>query len=584
MARPRRVARAISPADEVVILREFKKRHTVQEDVRGPSAKGTFAFLSSFFPAQRRFASDPAKRKAGLCTRRAGKSTATAGILIDAAQSEAFVTCIYIGLTRRSAKKVMWKELLKLDRKYSLGMRFNKTELTATLRNGSTIVVCGATDDRDIDRLRGEPFLVCVIDEAGAFPEDVIEVLIHEVLSPATLDFDGTIIMIGTPTAACAGLFFRATTGAPDKNGRPTPAYDATTKEVMGAPGREPGLAKKVQEGQTRAKGWSVHKWTVHENPYVPRPGGRFKTAAAWLAWMREEEGLDEGSPAYRREYCGEWVRDETSLVYPEIREASAIARDARGIALQELPLFDATLGPKRGRFDWRFGVGVDLGYDDPCSITLLAWCEQLAEIWVAKQITKSGMIPSQIAAALKSLEGEVQAMVGAPHRSFDFVVVDQGGGTGKMVSEEFVQIYQINAEGAEKPKKETFLRFVNGDFRAGRIKIIGPKCPGLFEQLRVLQWDPKKPGREDPRFANDKADSFLYGVRKARTLRSPDTAMDRNGEDGAGTPAEVRLQEGTPEAFKRHQEAMFERAVKKQAGLLKERKKNEWWKPGGKR
>lgn len=243
MARPKRRSR-IHPtaADERLLLGELmKRRRGVAFRSTEPRARRTFAFLSTFFRQQRQFADDPSKLKCALTTRRAGKSTSIAGMLIDAAMNEPDSTCIFIALTRKQAKKIMWKELVRLDRLYSLGLKFNKTDLTATLRNGAEIVVCGATDERDIDRLRGQAFLICAIDEAGSFPESLLEELIDEVLEPATLDYDGTIIMTGTPTAACAGLFFRATTGAFDKNGRPTPRH----KFVPGKPAGE---------------GWSVHE------------------------------------------------------------------------------------------------------------------------------------------------------------------------------------------------------------------------------------------------------------------------------------------------------------------------------------
>jgi hypothetical protein len=43
---------------------------------------------------------------------------------------------LYIGLTRESAKRIMWKDVLKaINRRHKLGIRFNESELSARLRN-----------------------------------------------------------------------------------------------------------------------------------------------------------------------------------------------------------------------------------------------------------------------------------------------------------------------------------------------------------------------------------------------------------------------------------------------------------------
>ena len=42
------------------------------------------------------------------------------------------VSCLCIGLTRESAKRIMWKDVLKaINRRHKLGIRFNESELSA---------------------------------------------------------------------------------------------------------------------------------------------------------------------------------------------------------------------------------------------------------------------------------------------------------------------------------------------------------------------------------------------------------------------------------------------------------------------
>ena len=40
------------------------------------------------------------------------------------------VSCLYIGLTRESAKRIMWKDILKdINRRQTLAIQFNESEL-----------------------------------------------------------------------------------------------------------------------------------------------------------------------------------------------------------------------------------------------------------------------------------------------------------------------------------------------------------------------------------------------------------------------------------------------------------------------
>jgi hypothetical protein len=101
-------------------------------------------FLDPSFPVQSAFIADPAKLKVVLCTQRSGKSYGAGLYLYREAYETPGASCIYIALTRDSAKKIMWKDVLKpINRQLRLGTRFNETELTATLPNGSIIYVLG---------------------------------------------------------------------------------------------------------------------------------------------------------------------------------------------------------------------------------------------------------------------------------------------------------------------------------------------------------------------------------------------------------------------------------------------------------
>src|SRR4051812_43190381 len=73
--------------------------------------------LDRNFTHQVNFIEDPFKLKAAFCTRRSAKSYTGGLYLIREALSTPNVSCLYIALTRDSAKKIMWKDVLKaIDR------------------------------------------------------------------------------------------------------------------------------------------------------------------------------------------------------------------------------------------------------------------------------------------------------------------------------------------------------------------------------------------------------------------------------------------------------------------------------------
>src|SRR5437016_2338313 len=110
------------------------------------------------------------------------------------------VSCLYIGLTRESAKRIMWKDVLKaINRRHKLGIRFNESELSAKFPNGSVIYLVGADSNEDErQKLLGQKFVLVVIDEAQAFGIDLRK-LVYGVLKPAVADYRGTIVLTGTP-------------------------------------------------------------------------------------------------------------------------------------------------------------------------------------------------------------------------------------------------------------------------------------------------------------------------------------------------------------------------------------------------
>ena len=164
----------------------------------------------------------------------------------------------YIGVTRESAKRLAWNPLRRLAKQYGLPIQFNKVELIAYHANGAELWILGADKEEDMDKMRGAAYKRVVIDEAASY-RAFIERMVNEVIEPALGDHRGDLWLMGTPGRTAAGFFYDASINAP-------------------------GFEK-----------FSVHKWTVADNPYFLDPED-------WLKELRERNGWSEDHPTYRRE------------------------------------------------------------------------------------------------------------------------------------------------------------------------------------------------------------------------------------------------------------------------------------------
>ena len=158
-------------------------------------------FFTGDFKVQQDFISHPARLKALFCTRRFGKSYTGGLYLVKEAYENPGVSCVYVALTRESASRIMIKDVLKpINKRFKLGMKFNKTTLTCTLPNGSVIYLGGADNTEDeMDKLLGQKYKLGIVDESASYTIDLRK-LIYGALKPAMADLNGTIVMLGTPS------------------------------------------------------------------------------------------------------------------------------------------------------------------------------------------------------------------------------------------------------------------------------------------------------------------------------------------------------------------------------------------------
>ncbi len=302
--------------------------------------------LDPLFPEQNRFINDGARLKALFCTRRAAKSYTGGLYLIKEALDTPNVNCLFIGLTRESARGIVWKDILKvIDRKHQLGIEFNETRLTATLPNGSVIWLAGVdTDEDEMNKLLGKKYKLCVLDEASLYTVNLHQ-LIYGILKPATADHRGTICMMGTSSNITRGLF-----------------YDITTN-------KEPG--------------WNLHTWTAFQNPYI-------KTQwAEELLDIQTNRPLFMQTSLFKQWYLNQWVVDTDKLVYkfhPDRNYYDALPNHIRG--------------------EWSFVLGVDLGYHpDPSAFVVVGFHSHDKSLYVLDTFKKLEMDITDVATKIKEYQ-----------------------------------------------------------------------------------------------------------------------------------------------------------------------------------
>ena len=451
--------------------------------------KRVIKLFNPLFPQQKAFCDDPAKLKALFCTRRAAKSFTFGLYAISEALKNSGCNILLVGLTRTSAKKIFWKDILKvLNKKHGLRAKFNINELTMTLRNGSVIALTGvdASQDEMKKQLGAKLRLVC-IDEASMYNIDVRN-LVYGVLKPAMVDPNstgqrGVICIGGTASNMPRGLF-----------------YDITKSEGI------------------REEGWSLHKWTAHDNPYV---------AKQWqeeLDEIRTLRPLYMETPQYRQWFLNQWVVDENKLVYKY--------SDLRNVF---------TTLPYPNSKGWTYNLGVDTGWEDDNAFVLAGYHENDPTLYIISVFKKNHMNFYQV-------EGKIREYLADARYPIQSVIID---GANKQGVQTMNMRGDIQFTYADKLGKSDHIEICNGDLIQGRIKI-HVSCQELIDEMLNLVWRTdgdkiKLPRKENESCPNHLCDAFLYNW--------------YGGFHFLATPAKIALMPGTIE-YNREQETLHKQAI----------------------
>lgn len=431
-------------------------RKLAQEYLRRAELKAKLDPTKSLFGPQLAAYLDPSPAKVYCCSRRAGK---TWGLAFDA-----LLTAIenpkchipYITLTLSMADRNFWPPFRELASWLGIKVKYNAHNGRITLPNGSIIFFVGAEDEAEIHKLRGGKYPKVFIDECQSFRPHLTS-LIQDVVEPCLLDYDGSLILAGTPNTACLGMF-----------------HDLSTGQYEGAD----------------AGDWTVHHWTVLQNPHQKDP-------RAYLEKMKRRHGWSDLTPKFRCEYLGIWTRDADSMAFRLDREKMC--------PKSWLPEID---------YDWRYVLGIDLGWRSPTAFLVLAYNATNRKVVVVESEETPGLIPSAIAARIVRYQQVYD---------FESIVIDPGG-LGVSIVEEFKTVHALPVEAAAKKPgyKATAIELVNGDLASGVLQVLWHGNQKLIQDMMMLQWNDKKTDFEKNQ-SDHLADALLYAWMKCRHMFGDD-------------------------------------------------------------
>jgi hypothetical protein len=295
------------------------------------------------FGKQRTFVEDKTPFATACCSRRAGKTLACCADMVSTALSRPRVNCLYLTLNRLSAKRIIWPDLLRINREYRLGAKVNESELTLTFPNESVIYISGAKDSQEVEKFRGISLILCYLDECQSF-RPYIQQLVDEVIAKSLFDYAGRLRLIGTPAPVATGFY-----------------YDMCNNPQ-----------------------YSHHHWTMFDNPWLPKKSGL--THEEILQRELDRKGVARDEPSIQRECFGVWAFDPDALVFKYSEDRN-----------------DYATIPNLGN-GWNYVFGVDLGFDDSDAVAVLGWHEKSPALYLFEEAVHAKQGITELAGQLEAL------------------------------------------------------------------------------------------------------------------------------------------------------------------------------------
>jgi len=279
----------------------------------------------------------------GIVTHNSGKTIGIAADVLDTCTKEPNVICLYITLTFKGARSILWPDLKRLIREYNIKCKVDDQRLEIRFPNGSEVRLSGAKDETEIEKFRGLKLKKVYIDEMQSF-RPYVKYLINDILLPALRDLRGSLIITGTPGPIPAGPFYEYS--------------------------QSPNMAH--------------HAWTAFDNPHMHNPPDR--DLHITLAEERLMKGIDENDPGYIRETYGRWVEDSNALVFKFNKDRN----------------ITTTLPP-----NLTYIFGIDIGYEDSDAIAVVGFDYKHDTVYLVEEFIKDKQTITDLVKEIERLDAK---------------------------------------------------------------------------------------------------------------------------------------------------------------------------------
>ncbi len=309
------------------------------------------------FDEQREVLLSKKKQKMLICGRRAGKTEALVAMIADAAISHDKGTILYISITAQRAYEIIWQRLIELLDTLHVSYKA-KTVPQASIEfaSGVHLYLRGASSKDELEKARGEGYLLAVLDEVQSIKDDNIKYLINDILMPGLMEYKGLLVLAGTPPRIAGSYIER--------------------------------------EWMNEKRDASRFKWNITTNPYI-------EDSEHALEMIRKERGLSENDPVYRREYLGEMgVYDLDALVYRLEKPKNYYDDKSLWDWIQSQPRTDL----------WLTG-GIDFGFSDCDAFCIFLYSAKKKEKFLLYEYKKNRELLSEFAAEIRKGIDYVYAM-----------------------------------------------------------------------------------------------------------------------------------------------------------------------------
>lgn len=440
------------------------KRLVDQELAKRGESKNVLDYC---FSQQLSFLQDQAIFKAALTTRRAGKSSALGVDMVTTCLQFPNTNLLYIGLTKDSAANAIVDDIVSpICRKFKVITTGSKYQVK--FDNGSCIYLTGLNaSPQELEKVLGQKHRKIFLDECQSHIQDTKK-LIFQVLVPCVQDYNGQIIMTGTPCDNTATYFYEVT----------------------------------KQEGE-RAPGWSVHEWNTLDNIAIQEDGlSQAQKHEAQIRKLKETTPNIEETDWFQQQFIGKWVINTSLKVYK--------FNDDRNVIIN--PEVIQSLADKRS---WRFVLGIDFGFEDDSALVVLGYRSHDPHVYVLHAEKHKHWTLTDIANRVRDLQLIYR---------FTFMV---GDSAAKQSIQEIARHHNLPIKPSDKTgSKAGFVALVNADMITCSIQIDPTNAKSLIEEMKHLVLDPRKLAEEGKwkelsSKDNHVCDAFLYGYRFCRAYRA---------------------------------------------------------------